>query len=163
MNTADALKLIVKSAPGGIECVAIRIGKNPETLRKELSRSDPKFKMGDDTAQLISETAIDEGWPNCYAYVNAVALGAGRFIELPVRDIPAPKQDLRADMAQLLKECSDAVLALTTALSDDAISDNELRTIQREVGELLSKSQDVLRGASENNAAHKPAHVRAVA
>jgi hypothetical protein len=161
MNTADALKLIVKSAPGGIECVAIRVGKNPETLRKELSGSDPKFKMGESTAQLISETAIEEGWPNCYAYVNAVAAGAGRFIELPVRDMAVPKQDLRADMAAMLKECSDAVIALTTALADDAISDNELRTIQREVGELLSKSQDVLRGAAENNAAGKPSHLRA--
>lgn len=163
MNTADALKLIAKSAPGGLEVVAIRIGKNPETLRKELSGTDPKFKMGENTAQLISDTAIEEGWPNCYAYVTAVASNSGGFIALPVREMTALKQDLRADMASMLKECSDAVVALTTALSDDTVSDNELRTIQREVGELLAKSQDVLRGARENNAASKPAHLRAAA
>lgn len=152
MNTADAIKLIVKSAPGGLEVVAARIGKNAETLRKELSGKDQKFKLGETTVQMISEMAIEEAWPNCFAYVNAVAANSGGFIALPVREQGALKQDLRADMAQLLKECSDAVLALTTALADDAVSDNELRDIQREVGELLSKSQDVLRGARENNA-----------
>lgn len=160
MNTADALRLIVKSAPGGIECVAVRIGKNAETLRKELSGSDPKFKMGEATAQMISDLAVAESWPHCHAYVTAVAANSGGFVSLPVLDAPIAKQDLRADMAAMLKECSDAVLALTRALADDVISDNELREIHREVGEMLSKGQEVLRGARANNEASKPSALR---
>ena len=160
MNELDAIRLIVANFPGGLEVVALRLGKPAETLRKEIAGAQG-FKLGVLHAAQISEMAIEAKSSHCHAFVNTIAGAAGRFIELPVREMTAPKQDLRSDMAQLLKECSDAVLALTTALADDTISDNELRTIQREVGELLSKSQDVLRGATENNAASKPAHLRA--
>lgn len=160
MNAQDALRLMIDNYPGGRAVIAARLGKTEEVLRKETCGS-PSHKHGLNDAVTISDMCIEAQSPHCYAFVTAIGAPAGRFIELPVREMPTPKQDLRSDMAQLLKECSDAVLALTTALADETISDNELRTIQREVGELLSKSQDVLRGASENNAAHKPAHIRA--
>lgn len=151
MNSLDALRKMVDHYPGGRAAVAARLGKTDEVLRKELSGA-ATHKLGLVDAAAISEMCADAKSEHCEELATSISAASGGFVALPVREMSGVKQDLRADMAQLLKECSDAVLALTTALADDAISDNELRVIQREVGELLSKSQDVLRGARENNA-----------
>lgn len=150
MNSLDALRKMVDHYPGGRAAVAARLGKTDEVLRKELSGA-ASHKLGVVDAAAINEMCAEAHSEHCESLATSISAGAGGFVALPVREMGSQKQDLRTDMAQLLKECSDAVLVLTTALSDDAISDNELRVIQREVGELLSKSQDVLRGARENN------------
>jgi hypothetical protein len=161
MNSKDALRLMVASYPGGREVLAVRLGITDELLRKELSGA-PSHKMGADRAEQISDFCIEAKSEHCYAYVNALNASKGLMLALPVIDM-AGKQDIRSGMASMLKECSDAVVALTKALADDTISDNELREVRREVLELFSVTQHVLNGAESNNAASKPAHVRAVA
>lgn len=160
MNSLDALRKMVDNFPGGRSAMAARLGKTDEVLRKELSGA-PSHKMGLVDAHSIADMCREAASPHCDELATTIACGSGGFIRLEVRDMVVPKQDLRSDMAAMLKECSDAVVVLTTALADDAISDNEMRTIQREVGELLSKAQDVLRGAAENNVCSKPSHLRA--
>lgn len=155
MNELDAIRLIVANFPGGLEVVALRIGKPAETLRKEIAGAQT-FKLGVVHASQISTMAIDAQSPHCYAFVNVIAGDAGRFIELPVRDM-ADKHDLRADTAGLLKEASDALGVITEALADEQISDNELKRIERETTEVVEKAQAVLRDARERNAAGKPA------
>ena len=160
MNHNDALKLGVKHYPGGLEVIAVRIDKPEETLRKELSGSDPKFKLGLTTALLVSDLLIEAQSPHCYAFINAIAGSAGRLIELPVREMTA-KQDIRSDMAGMLKECSDAFQVLTAALADNVLSDNERRDAEKELSELAEKVQAVRRDVRENNEASKPAALRA--
>lgn len=155
MNQLDALKKMCDHYPGGRAALAVRLDKSDEVLRKELS-GDAKFKMGAIDASAISEMCIEAQSQHCYAYVNAVSGNAGRLLELPVRDM-VEKQDLRGEMAGLLKECSDTFQVLTTALSDNTISDNERRAVERELGELAEKLQAVHRGVRANNEASKPA------
>jgi hypothetical protein len=155
MNSNDSLRLMVAFYPGGREAMAVRLGITDEVLRKELS-DGPSHKMGVTRAEQISEFCIEAKSEHCYAYVNALNARSGRMLELPVIDM-AGKQDIRSDMALMLKECSDAVVALTNALADDTISDNEMRDVRREVLELFSVTQKVLNGAESNNAASKPA------
>jgi hypothetical protein len=159
MNSNDSLRLMVASYPGGCETMAVRLGITPELLRKELS-GVPTHKLGVGRAELISELCIEVKSENCFAYVNTLNARSGKLLDLPVIDM-VDKQDIRAGMARMLKECSDAVQVLTNALADDTISDNELRQIQREVLELLASGQDVLNAAKSNNAASKPTHLRA--
>jgi hypothetical protein len=161
MNCNDSLRLMVASYPGGREAMAVRLGITDELLRKELSGA-PSHKLGVGRAELISEICIEAQSENCYAYVNALNARSGKLLELPVIDM-VDKQDIRAGMARMLKECSDAVLVLTKALDDDTISDNEMRQIQHEVLELLASAQSVLNAARSNNAASKPTHLRAAA
>lgn len=155
MNELDAIRLIVANFPGGLEVVALRIGKPAETLRKEIAGAQT-FKLGVVHASQISTMAIDAQSPHCYAFVNVIAGDAGRLVELPVREM-SQKEDLRTDMAGLLKECSDAFQVLTTALADDKISDNERRSVEKELGELAEKLQSIHRGVRANNEASKPA------
>lgn len=161
MNEHDALRLMARHIPGGLEVLAVRLGKSEETLRKELA-GDTKFKLGLRDAVAISEMCIEAKSEHCYAFVNSLAGKAGNLVALPVREMGS-KQELRGEMAGMLKECSDSFGALTEALSDDRISDNERRTIERELGELAARLQAVHRGVRENNEASKPAHLRAAA
>ena len=161
MNANDALKLGVRHYPGGLEVIAVRIGKPEETLRKELSGNDPKFKLGLTTAMLISDLLIEAKSAYCYAFVNAIHGAAGRLLELPVHEMPPEKQDLHADSAVLLKECSDVIGAVTAALADGQISDNERKAIGRELSELLAQIQVVERDVRANNEAGKPTSLRA--
>lgn len=154
MNNRDALALMVKHFPGGLEVVALRVGKPAETLRKEIG-GNAGFKLGLDTAVLISDLCIDAKSEHCYAFVNSVSGPAGRFIELPVREM-VEKQDLRQDAAVMLKEGTDVLSELTVALADEQISDNELTRIEREVADAVESLQAVLRGAQARNKASKP-------
>lgn len=161
MDSIDALKLMTRQFPGGLPVVALRIGKNEETLRKELS-GDAKFKLGHRDCMAISDLCIEAQSPDCYAFVNAIAGGAGQMIALPVRDM-ADESCIRTDMAGMLKECSDVFGAITEALSDGGICDNDMKRITREVGEMFGKAQSVLQQARAKNLAGKPVHLRSAA
>lgn len=161
MNAQDALRLMIDNYPGGRAVIAARLGKTEEVLRKETCGS-PSHKLGLNDAITASDMCIEAQSPHCYAFVNAIGAPAGRFIELPVRDM-ASKQDLRDDAAGLVKEGTDVLIELNTALADDAISDNELARIEREAYEVFERAQALVRGARARNLAGKPAHVRAVA
>lgn len=159
MNELDAIRLIVANFPGGLEVVALRLGKPAETLRKEIAGAQG-FKLGVIHASEISAMAIESQSAHCYAFVNVIAGNAGQFIQLPVRDMAA-KQDLRNDAAGLVKEGTDVLLELNTALADDEISDNELARIEREAAEVFERAQALVRGARARNLASKPAPLRA--
>lgn len=161
MNELDAIRLIVANFPGGLEVVALRLGKPAETLRKEIAGAQG-FKLGVIQASEISAMAIEAQSTHCHAFVNVIAGSAGQFIQLPVREM-AGKQDLRNDAAGLVKEGTDVMLELNAALADDNISDNELARIEREALDVYERTQAVIRGARARNAAGKPAHLRAAA
>jgi len=160
MNTGDALKLMVKTYPGGNDVVAARIGKNAETLRKELSGTDPKFKLGENTAQQISDLCIEDKAPNCFAYVNAVASSSGGFIQLPVLDTP-PMLTLHKGVAEIVQEMSHVVTAVTESDADNVISDNDLSRTLKEIQEARSALQSLEQAIRTKHAAGKPAHLRA--
>ena len=159
MNAQDALRLMIDNYPGGRAVLAARRGKTEEVVRKETCGS-PSHKLGLLDAIAYSDMCIEAQSPHCYAFVNSVAGAAGRFIELPVRDMVG-KQDLRNEAAAVMKEGTDVLIELNAALADEEISDNELRRIEKEVAEAEERLQAVLRGAQARNKAGKPAHLRA--
>jgi hypothetical protein len=138
-----------------MEVAATRIGKNPETLRKELSGKDPKFKLGDSTAQLISELCIDEQSPNCYAYVNAVATPAGTMVRLDDSAAAKPGQTLMGSTVDLVTGASQVLSDVTAARADGTISDNERKQIERDAMEVIRAMQALLSQVRRENAAGK--------
>lgn len=155
MDSIDALKLMIRQYPGGLPVLALRIGKNEETLRKELS-GDAKFKLGHRDCMAISDLCTEAQSGDCYAFVNSIAVGAGRLIELPVRDM-AERKCLRTSALDMLKECSDTLTAINVGLADDNISANDRKEIKREAMEMVGKAQAVLRLVDEMHEAGKPA------
>lgn len=162
MNTADALKLMVKTIPGGVEVVAARIGKNAETLRKEVSGLDAKFKLGEATAQMISDLCIEQQSPNCYAYVTAVAASSGGFVQLDAREGQQAKDEtLMGSTVGLVTGASQLLTDVTAAREDGNISDNERKCIERHANEVIQSMQSLLREVQRENEAGKPAALRA--
>ena len=160
MNSLDALRLMVRCYPGGIEAVALRVGKPAKTLEKEL-RNEQGHKLGVLVADEINALCNEVASKHCRAYVNAIAGDTGGFVELPVRSMG--RQDLRTHAADMLRECSESISALTEALRDEAISDNERRSIERELGELIEKVQEVQCGVRAVHEASRPARIREAA
>jgi len=158
MNSLDALRKMVDHYPGGRAAVAARLGKTDEVLRKELSGAT-SHKLGVVDATMIAEMCADAQSQRASAFANGLAALTGAFVALPVREMVG-KQDLRQDAAALLKEGTDVLQALTVALADEAISDNELQTLEREVGDVFEKLQSLLRGAKANNSACKPSYLK---
>lgn len=151
MNSLDALRRMVDHYPGGRAAIAQRLGKTDEVLRKELSGAS-SHKLGVVDAATIAEMCCEAKSEHCHALATSFAGGSGGFVALQVREM-ASKQDLRADMSNLLKECSDTFQVLTEALADEQISDNERIRIDREIGELFDCVQRLFRGTRAQNAA----------
>lgn len=141
MNPTDAIRLMVKSYPGGADALAVLVGKSPETLRKEIAAA-PGYKLGVNDACTISEACIAVGSEHCHAYANAVAVNCGGFVALQVRD-PQAARHLAGDTAGMLKECSDVVSKVTESLADGVVSDNDRKAIERELQELIEALQKV--------------------
>lgn len=152
MNKLDTLKLMIRHYPGGIEVVALRLGKAVSTLEKEL-RNAPGYKLGMDDADEISGMCIEAGSEHCHTYVNVVATRSGGFVRLPPQAMPL--KALRVCLADIVKEASDVLTSGITSLADDDISDNDEKLISRELTELLGKIQEVQRGVSAAHQAGK--------
>jgi hypothetical protein len=148
MNPTDAVRLMVKHYPGGVDALAVLVGKSGETLRKEIAGAHG-YKLGVNDACAISEACIAVGSEHCRAYANAVAANCGGFVRLPVLE---PVQvgggmgdlagQLRTLQARIVKESSDVLGAGERALSDGDISDNDYREQSRENHELIAVVQE---------------------
>ena len=152
MNKLDILKLMTRHFPGGIEVVALRLGKSVSTLEKEL-RNAAGYKLAMFDADEISSLCIEAQSLHCHDYVNAVAGRAGRCVELPAFDIG--QQGLRASLAGLVKEASDVLSTGIDSMKDEVLSDNEFKTVSRELAELMAQVQVVDRGVRAAHLAGK--------
>ena len=133
MHIHDALNLMVRHVKGGIAAVALHIGKPEETLRKEISGKDAKFKLGAITAQMISDYCMEEGSQHCNAYIQAVAPCGVEMLRLPVVDMASLCTN--RTMSEVIKEMSHVSMATIEANADNHISDNDLRKALQECQE----------------------------
>lgn len=148
MNPTDAIRLMVKSYPGGVESLAVLCGKAPDTLRHEIGGKDARYKLGVIDACVISEACIRINSPHCHAYAHAVAETCGGFVQLPVRDMAGP-HELRSDFAKVVEEAADVLTSGISGLSDDHLSDNEYRHTTQQLHELreaIGRAQQHLDG-----------------
>lgn len=141
MNPTDAIRLMAHHYPGGVEALAVLCGKSHHTLRMEIGGKDHRYKLGVADACTISEACIAIDSPHCRAFANAVAASCGGFVQLPVRDMASG--NIHGAAAGLVKECSDVVSAIATAMTDGSISDNDRRSITKELTDLLEQVQAV--------------------
>lgn len=155
MTDLDALRLMVKYFPGGIEVIALRLGKTVETLRKELAGA-PGFKLGLVTAMLISDMCIEANSEHCRAFVNVVAASGGGFVRLPVIDTPE-QLCVQKTMSAVVREMSDVTVSTLEGDADDCISDNDLKRAVREISEAHEALQKLERALIAKNARGKAA------
>lgn len=161
MNITDTARKVVRETNGGVEAIALRLGKSASTLEKEL-RAAPGYKLGAEDLAAIADLAKEAGTPNWQSIPNAFCLLLGTMVELPVRDV-MPQQELHVRLATMVKESSDVLSEATAAMADGRISDNERRRIETAVAEAIDALQRVHQGIRSVHAASKPAALREVA
>ncbi len=155
MNIFDASRRMVGNYAGGIEAVAPRLNKSPETMAKEL-RNANGFKWGAEDARLLTEMCVEERVPNATAYAEVVARAAHcRLVPLPTMpDLPL------SNAVSTIAATSQAVHKLIGEacddLSDGVISDNEFARIDRLFGEVASQMHTMRRAFLALNQTGKP-------
>jgi hypothetical protein len=148
MNPIDAVRLMSRHYPGGVDALAVLVGKSPETLRKELAGAHG-YKLGVNDACAISEACIAAKSEHCHAYANAVAANCGGFVQLEVRD-PHGKSLMSATVGSV-SASTELLERVTAARSDGVISDNERREIEAAVSHSIEQLQHVLSQVRHEN------------
>lgn len=161
MNLLDAARRLAKDYPGGIEALAVRLGKNPTTLRHELARSHG-YKLGAEDLEEMTLLAIGVHQPNATVALGTFNANCGHMaIPLP-QALAGSDDDCMRQLAGVAKEFSDMVQAVSVRAADGDISDNDLAAIDKELTELVASVHALRSSLGRRNQADKAGHLKAV-
>lgn len=131
MMWIDALRTAVNQYPGGRPAVALRLCKSDEVLRKELANTSNTHKLGLSDTQQIVEMLSEQGI-DCSGFKSAVDAACVS----PATVASACLHMLAADSS---KEMADVVSEVAMSLSDQHMSDNDRRRVDREIQQAIEK------------------------
>ena len=155
MNILDASRRQVATYPGGIESCAPRLNnKSPSTLEKEL-RNAPGFKWGALDALTLSVMSQELGAPDAMAYPEAVA-AAMHCMLVPLPTMPdVPLVDAMLTVASTSAAVHKLIAEACEDLADGAVNDNELRRVDRVIGDVMAQMRQMRRAFVALNKAGK--------
>ena len=142
MDVLDSVRRAVRHYPGGLDAVALRLGKSPSTLEKEL-RAAPQYKLGAMDAAEIAAMCTQLGTPHALDYTTRLAEHCGATL-LPLPQGLQPDSITAGAVAGLMRELADVVGAVAAADTDGEISANELKSIQLQWAELVGSGQQLM-------------------
>lgn len=140
----DGVRRAARCYPGGIEAVALRLGKSPSTLEKEL-RSAPGYKLGFEDAHEIMVICRDVGSDHALDGFNAQADGLGAVVTMLPEGV-CPNSCTGGMVAKLMREFSEVIGSVGESMADGVVTPNELRKIETQWGEMVAAGQSLLRG-----------------
>jgi hypothetical protein len=161
MNRRDEALRLAQRYPGGIDALAQRLGKRPDTLRKELTGVSG-YKWGVDDEESIVLMSEAAGVPDSIAPITAAAANLGLLI------IPLPQQingdsDAFHCLAGAAAEFSEFMKVIADAVADARVTANELRRVERELGRLVAQGQGCVAALRRIHEEAKPAHLKRAA
>ena len=149
MNTKDAIYQTVHDYPGGAEALAPRMGLKPNTLRH---MADPKKETHGWSLRRFDLLIAHAGTAPLSAFCRehgGIFVPLGEFAE-------APHAKLLKQLHTLAKEFGDVPRVIEQALKRDGqISDNELKTCERELAEMVGASAALLAVLRQIHDGHK--------
>lgn len=149
MNIDDAAYHTVHDYPGGAAALAPRLGKSSTSLSHEVRPPAGNMaKLGLRDAQRIMALTGD------YRMLHAQAAELGQFV-LPLPQV-AQSDGSMQHLAELAREFGDVVSTIGSVLADGRVTDNEMRGLERQWGELVAAGQHMLEHFAKVNAAGKP-------
>lgn len=132
MSLIDAAFNVVHDYPGGAMSLGPRVGKSTTTLSAEVAGSgSAKFGLVDalKVTQLTGDLRI----------LQAFALACGQMlVPLPNDYVVSDDASTLALLARMSKEFGDVVVQVAVNLNDGVVTDNGLRKVVREAGELIA-------------------------
>jgi len=138
--------------------ISVRIGKNDEVCRKELSGA-ASHKLGAVDALAIARLCVEAGTPHCYDYAAYVAQECGGEFRPLHTDADCAQSPVQR-VTGLVRETGDVTGAVIEAMQDGIVSDNELAVIEKEIAEAEEALRKLRQAARAVNAAGKPASER---
>ena len=144
MDLLDSLRRAVRHYPGGTDAVAVRLGKSPSTLEKEL-RGAPQYKMGAVDAAEIAAMCVELGSAHGVEYPTRVAEAVGGMLVLLPSGHEGSDGVTGLALAQLMREFADLVTAATSADADGQISKNEMDDVRAKWAALVADGQGLMR------------------
>lgn len=159
MNRLDANHCLARAYPGGIDAVALRLGKPPDTVRKELT-GVKGYKFGIDTEEHLMQICQAAGMHDALLPLTAAAVNMGALL------IPLPRDDASGTtykcLAEAAHEFGGFMSSAADAIADGKVTANELRNVEREFSELVAKGQSCVAQMAALYEAGKPAELRSV-
>ena len=162
MHAVDATRLTMRSYPGGIAAIALRMGRSASSLEKE-TRCQSGHKMGLLDALEVMQLAREARSDCALAPLNALADALGCMVlELSAQDaadapVGAP---VVVDVAALMRECAELVAEALDADADRLITRNELARLERSWGDVVAAGQAMLLRLRARHEAGKPVSER---
>lgn len=160
MNTQDAALQLARSMPGGVEALAVRLGKSAHTLRHELTGSGTA-KLGLLDAESICIYAQQSGSSGALSVVTAMATNLNAMV-IPLPAAVCACEDTFRGLADAAREFSDFIASVADASSDGVITANELHRVDQELMDLMSRVQAIRALVADKHNAGKPSHMREV-
>ena len=155
MNVFDASRRMIANYSGGIEAVAPRLNKSPDTVAKEL-RNRNGYKWGAADALLLTEMCVEERVPDATAYAEVVARAAHcRLVPLPTMP-DLPLSNAVATIASTSNAVHKLISEACDDLADGVISDNEFSRIDGLLGAVAAQTHVMRRAFLALNKAGKP-------
>lgn len=143
----DAAYNVAHDYPGGAESLAPRLGKLGTSLCHELTATGTA-KLGLIDAVKITDFASD------LRILQAWATHAGQqLVPLPITE---GGDECLTKVSAMARAFGELLTEVTADLGDGKISNNELKRVEREAGELISSVSEVLRALRARNQADKP-------
>lgn len=137
MNLLDAARRLAKGYPGGIDALAQRMGKAPDTLRHELAGARG-YKLGAEDLEEMTLLALGAHTPNAMVALATMNANCGQMaIPLP-QTLAGSDDDCMRQVAGVAKEFSDLVQQVSSRAADGEISANDLVVIDKELSELVA-------------------------
>jgi hypothetical protein len=155
MNILDTVRRQVRNYPGGIDVVALRLGKSVSTLEKEL-RGAPGFKLGAEDAAEISAMCVEVRSEHAMAYATVLASRVNSMLlPMPLEADPSDSECYRA-ACEVSRQAATHLSEVLSALADGRVTDNELLVVDRARGRYFAADQNSRRMLGELNRAGKP-------
>lgn len=151
LSLQDAYYHTVHDYPGGADSLAPRMSpaKSPSQLANEARPpANNQAKAG-----LISAAQLVELTGDKRLAISFAARCGGYFLPLPAIDLDLPPGEVMSALSRTAKEFSDLVAKVTEVSADANISDNELRSVEREATELMSALYGLMQVLVEQHAA----------
>lgn len=159
MNRRDEALRLALRYPGGIDALAGRMSKRPDTLRKELTGVHG-YKFGVDEEELLIALCIGARVLDPLAPITAAAVNAGAMV-IPLPVALDEGSSSFAVLAETAKEFGEFMASVAESAADGRISANEIKRIERESGDLVSRVQACVAHMHAMHEGSKPSHLRA--
>lgn len=135
MNIQDAAHRIGHEYPGGVPALAQRMGKNPTVLNSKLNPNNDTHHLtlaeADLMQYLSGRVDILQAMADGHGY--ALTRKAGTVKDC---DIPAATRGSMIELGEWMRE-------IDRALADGRVTLNEVRAIERELVQLISRAQEL--------------------